>query len=331
MINQNLKLNEKIFDEDVEKAATRNGYGEGLVALGETNPNVVVLSADLTDSVKANKFAQAHPERFFQMGVAEQNMAAIAAGLGVTGKSAFISSYATFSPGKNLETLRTTAVYNDANVKIAGHHAGLMTGPDGATHQATEDIAITRTWPKMRVVVPCDAPQAAKATMYAGDTYGPFYLRFTRDNTPTMTTIDTPYEFGKAQTFWVSDSPQAVIFATGYMVFHAMKAAKELEDEGIATLVTNIHTIKPLDEESVINQARDTGAVVSVEDHQVEGGLGSAIAEVLAKNHPTPQEFIGLQNTFGESGTIAQLLEKYHMDTNAIKDAVKKVVQRKLT
>lgn len=329
MLNQDLKLNEKLFDEDVEKAATRNGYGEGLVALGETNPNVVVLSADLTDSVKANKFAEAHPERFFQMGVAEQNMAAIAAGLGVTGKSAFISSYATFSPGKNLETLRTTAVYNDANVKIAGHHAGLMTGPDGATHQATEDIAITRSWPKMRVIVPCDAPQAAKATMHAGDNYGPFYLRFTRDNTPTMTTIDTPFEFGKAQTFWVSDNPQAVIFATGYMVFHALKAAKELEEEEIATLVTNIHTIKPLDEETVINQARDTGAVVSVEDHQVEGGLGSAIAEVLAKNHPTPQEFIGLQNTFGESGTIAQLLEKYLMDTNAIKDAVRKVISRK--
>ncbi len=329
MINQDLRLNEKLFDEDVEKAATRNGYGEGLVALGETNPNVVVLSADLTDSVKANKFAEAHPERFFQMGVAEQNMAAIAAGLGVTGKSAFISSYATFSPGKNLETLRTTAVYNDANVKIAGHHAGLMTGPDGATHQATEDIAITRSWPKMRVIVPCDAPQAAKATMYAGDTYGPFYLRFTRDNTPTMTTIDTPFEFGKAQTFWVSDSPKAVIFATGYMVFHALKAAKELEEEGIATLVTNIHTIKPLDEETVINQARDTGAVVSVEDHQVEGGLGSAIAEVLAKNCPTPQEFIGLQNTFGESGTITELLTKYKMNTHAIKEAVKKVISRK--
>lgn len=329
MLNTEFKLNQDLFDENVEKAATRAGYGEGLVALGETNPNVVVLSADLTESVKADKFKEKFPERFFEMGVAEQNMAAVAAGFGVTGKSAFISSYATFSPGKNLETLRTTAVYNDANVKIAGHHAGLMTGPDGATHQATEDLAITRSWPKMRVIVPCDSHQAAKATMFAGDTYGPFYLRFTRDNTPIITTAETPFEFGKAQTFWVTDNPTAAIFATGYMLYHALCAAKELEMEGINVLVTNIHTVKPLDEEAIINISQQAGAIVSVEDHQVDGGLGSAIAEVLAKNHPTPQEFIGLQNTFGESGTISELLTKYEMDTNAIKKAVKKVIGRK--
>lgn len=330
MLNPKYNLNEKVFDEDVKKVATRAGYGEGLVALGETNPNVVVLSADLTESVKANDFAEKYPERFFEMGVAEQNMAAVAAGLGVTGKAAFISSYATFSPGKNLETLRTTAVYNDANVKIAGHHAGLMTGPDGATHQATEDLAITRTWPKMRVIVPCDALQAAKATMYSGDNYGPFYLRFTRDNTPLITTVDTPFEFGKAQTYWISDTPRAAIFATGYMVFHALCAAKELEIDGIPTLVTNIHTVKPIDEEAIINIAKQTGAIVSVEDHQVDGGLGSAIAEVLAKNHPTPQEFIGLQNTFGESGKIDELLTKYKMDKVSIKEAVRRVIGRKL-
>lgn len=329
MLNNEFKLNENIFDEDVKKAATRAGYGEGLVALGETNPNVVVLSADLTESTKVNEFAEKYPERFFEMGVAEQNMAAVASGLGVTGKVAFISSYATFSPGKNLETLRTTVVYNDANVKIAGHHAGLMTGPDGATHQATEDLAITRTWPKMRVIVPCDANQAAKSTMYAGDNYGPFYLRFTRDNTPLITTVETPFEFGKAQTFWVTQNPVAAIFATGYMIFHALLAAKELEEEGINILVTNIHTIKPIDEEAIINIAKETGAIVSVEDHQVDGGLGSAIAEVLAKNHPTPQEFVGLQNTFGESGKIDELLTKYKMDTNAIKEAAKKVISRK--
>lgn len=329
MLNSEFKLNQNLFNDDVEKVATRAGYGEGLMALGETNPNVVVLSADLTESVKANKFAEKYPERFFEMGVAEQNMAAVAAGLGVTGKSAFISSYATFSPGRNWEQLRTTVVYNDSNVKIAGHHAGLMTGPDGATHQATEDIAITRTWPKMRVIVPCDAHQAAKVTMFAGDTYGPFYLRFTRDNTPVITTIDTPFEFGKAQTYWITNNPQAAIFATGYMVFYALLAAKELEEEGINILVTNIHTIKPIDEEAVISIARQTGAIVSVEDHQVDGGLGSAISEVLSKNHPTSQEFIGLQNTFGESGTISQLLTKYKMDKDAIKEAVKKVILRK--
>jgi len=329
MLNNELNLNQHLFNEDVEKAATRAGYGEGLVALGETNPNVVVLSADLTESVKADKFAEKFPERFFEMGVAEQNMAAVAAGFGVTGKVAFISSYATFSPGKNLETLRTTAVYNDANVKIAGHHAGLMTGPDGATHQATEDLAITRSWPKMKVIVPCDAHQAAKATMYSGNNYGPFYLRFTRDNSPLITTVDTPFDFGKAQTFWITDNPQAAIFATGYMVFHALLAAKELEEHGINVLVTNIHTIKPIDEEAIINIARQTGAIISVEDHQVDGGLGSAIAEVLSKNHPTPQEFIGLQNTFGESGKIDELLTKYNMDKNSIVQAVKKVISRK--
>ena len=329
MLNPKYNLNQKVFDEDVEKVATRAGYGEGLVALGETNPNVVVLSADLTESTKANGFAEKFPERFFEMGVAEQNMAAVAAGLGVTGKAAFISSYATFSPGKNLETLRTTAVYNDANVKIAGHHAGLMTGPDGATHQATEDLAITRTWPKMRVIVPCDALQAAKATYYSGEQYGPFYLRFTRDNTPQITTNETPFEFGKAQTFWITDNPTCAIFATGYMLFHALTAAKELEEEGINVLVTNIHTIKPIDEDAIISIAKQTGSIVSVEDHQVDGGLGSAIAEVLAKNHPTAQEFIGLQNTFGESGKIDELLTKYKMDKDSIKEAVKKAVSRK--
>lgn len=329
MLNSDLKLSEKIFDNDVEKAATRVGYGEGLVALGESNPNVVVLSADLTESTKVNGFAEKHPDRFFEMGVAEQNMAAVAAGFGVTGKSAFISSYATFSPGKNLETLRTTAVYNDANVKIAGHHAGLMTGPDGATHQATEDLAIVRSWPKMRVIVPCDSLQAAKATMYAGNEYGPFYLRFTRDNTPVMTTVDTPFEFGKAQTFWITDAPQAAIFATGYMLFHALLAAKELESEGINTLVTNFHTIKPIDDEAIISIAKQTGAIITVEDHQVDGGFGSAVAEVLAKNRPTPQEFVGLQNTFGESGTISELLKQYKMDKDAIKESVKKAINRK--
>lgn len=329
MLNTDFKLNERIFGEDVEKAATRVGYGEGLVALGESNPNVVVLSADLTESVKANKFAEKYPERFFEMGVAEQNMAAVAAGLGVTGKSAFISSYATFSPGRNWEQLRTTVVYNESNVKIAGHHAGLMTGPDGATHQATEDIAITRAWPKMKVIVPCDSLQAAKATFYSGNEYGPFYLRFTRDNTPIITTVNTPFEFGKAQTFWITEAPQAAIFATGYMVHHALLAAKELEDEGINTLVTNFHTIKPIDEEAIINIANETGAIVTVEDHQVDGGFGSAVSEVLAKYRPTPQEFIGLQNTFGETGKIDELLKAYKMDKDSIKEAVKKVISRK--
>jgi len=329
MLNPDLKLNEKMFDKDVEKVATRAGFGDGLLELGEKDPNVVALSADLTESTKINKFAEKFPDRFFEMGVAEQNMAAVAAGLGVTGKTAFISSYATFSPGKNLETIRTTIVYNDSNVKIAGHHSGLMTGPDGATHQATEDLAIVRSWPKMRVIVPCDSIQAKKATIYSGQNYGPFYLRFTRDNTPVMTTEDTPFNFGKAQTFWKNEKAKCVIFATGYMLYYALLAARKLEEDGLKVLVTNIHTVKPIDEVTIIKQAEETGAVVSVEDHQVDGGLGSAIAEVLAKNHPTAQEFVGLQNTFGESGKIDELLTKYKMDENAIKKAVIKAVERK--
>lgn len=329
MLNKSLHLNENLFSADVEKIATRTGYGDGLIVLGEENPNVVVLTADLSESTKVNKFAEKYPERFFEMGVAEQNMAAVAAGFGVSGKTAFISSYATFSPGKNLETIRTTIVYNNSDVKIAGHHSGLMTGPDGATHQATEDLAITRSWPGMRVIVPCDSIQAMKATVYSGQNYGPFYIRLTRDNTPILTTTETPFEFGKAQTFWTNESPQAVVFATGYMLFHALVAAKELEEEGINLLVTNIHTIKPIDVETIVEQAKLCGAVVSVEDHQVDGGLGSAIAEVLAKNYPTPMEFVGMQNTFGESGKIDELLTKYKMDKNAIKEAVKKAISRK--
>ena len=330
MLNPDLKLNPKIFDTEVEKDATRNGYGTGLLEIGQEDPSIVALCADLTESTKADKFAKAFPERFFQIGVAEQNMAAIAAGLAVSGKTAFISSYATFSPGKNWETVRTTIVYNEANVKIAGHHAGIMTGPDGATHQATEDIASMRALPIIKIIIPCDSIQGRLATIHSGKDKGPYYLRFSRDKTPILTTNDTPFEFGKAQTFWTNDSPQAVIFATGYMTYYALVAAKELEEEGIRTIVTNIHTIKPLDEATIIAQAKQTGAVVSVEDHQVAGGLGSAIAEVLAKNLPTPQEFIGLQDVFGESGTPAELIEKYGMGVSSIKEAVRKVINRKM-
>ncbi len=329
MLNKDLFLNEKLFDVDCEKDATRSGYGNGLLELGEQDPNVVALCADLTESTKADKFAQKFPDRFFQVGVAEQNMAAIAAGLGVSGKTVFISSYAVFSPGKNWETVRTTIVYNQSNVKIAGHHSGIMTGADGATHQATEDIASVRAWPLIKIINPCDSLQGKLATIAAGKEKGAFYLRFSRDKTPIMTTDKTPFEIGKAQTYWVSDKPQAVIFATGYMVYYALVAARDLEKEGIPVLVTNIHTIKPLDAETVINQAKQTRAVVSVEDHQVAGGMGSAVCELLSKNYPTPQEFIGLQDKFGESGKPDELIEKYGMGAKSIMDATKKVISRK--
>ncbi len=329
MLNLDLKLNPKLFAEDVEVKPTRAGYGEGLLALGEKNPNVVALSADLTESTYAHLFAEKYPDRFLEVGVAEQNMAAISAGLAMNGKIPFMSSYATFSPGKNWETIRTTIIYNNANVKMAGHHAGIMTGPDGATHQATEDIAITRSWPGISILVPCDSIEAKKATIKAGEINGPVYLRFTRDKTPIMTTNETPFEVGKIQTFWVTDNPVATIFATGYMLYYALLAAKELEQENIQVLIANVSTIKPLDEKAILTYANDTNAFVSIEDHQVMGGLGGAIAEFLAKTKPTPMEFIGLQDTFAESGTPLELIEKYGMGKDSIKQAVKKVIARK--
>lgn len=329
MLNPDLKLNPKLFDQDVEVKPTRHGYGDGLVELGEQNENVVVLSADLTESTQCHKFAEKYPDRFFECGVAEQNMAAVAAGFGVNGKIPFISSYATFSPGKNWETIRTTIVYNQSNVKIAGHHSGIVTGPDGATHQATEDIAITRCWPDIKVFVPCDYHEAKKATIASVSFDGPAYLRFTRDKTPIMTTSETPFHIGKISVFWESENPKAVIFATGYMIYYALLAAHEMEKSGTNVLVANVATIKPIDEQSIANLVGKTGAVVTVEDHQVTGGLGGAIAEALGKTKPAPIEFIGLQDTFAESGKPKELIEKYAMGKESIMEAVKKVIARK--
>lgn len=322
MLNPDLKLNEKLFDSDAEQKATRDGFGEALVDLGDKNPNVVVLTADLSESTRTDGFEKKFPKRFFEVGVAEQNMAAIAAGLATSGKVAYISSYATFSPGKNWETIRTTIVYNNANVKIAGHHSGIMTGPDGATHQATEDIAITRSWPGITIFVPCDSIEAKKATLESEKISGPVYLRFTRDKTPVITTPETPFDAKKIQTFWISDNPKVTIFATGYMLYYALLAAKNLESKGTSVIVANVATIKPCDENGIVSLAKLTGKVITVEDHQVMGGLGSVVAEVLAKINPIPMRFIGLQDTFAESGDWKDLLKKYKMDETAIEETV---------
>lgn len=329
MLNPDLKLNEKLFSPEAVMAPTRDGFGEGLLALAEHDQNIVGLSADLTESTKMNKFAEKYPNRFFEIGISEQNMAAIAAGLAVTGKVPFISSYATFSPGKNWETIRTTIVYNNADVKIAGHHSGIMTGPDGATHQATEDIAIMRPLPGVKIFVPCDAIEAKKVTIASTSFYGPAYIRFSRDKTPVITTEETPFEIGKVMEFWKTDNAEVTIMGTGYMLYYALVAAKELEAEGLHALVVNVPTIKPLDVEGIMHYANHTSAIVTVEDHQVKGGLGGAVAEFLAKARPTPMEFIGLQDTFAESGKPSELLEKYGMGVNSIKEAVKRVKQRK--
>lgn len=330
MINPLAKLNPKLFDKDVEQKPTRDGYGDGLLIAGEKNPNVVVLCADLTESTRSHKFAEKFPERFFEIGVAEQNMATIAAGLGISGKIPFISSYAVFSPGRNWEQIRTTISYNDSNVKIAGAHAGISVGPDGATHQAVEDIATMRVMANMKVFVPCDAIEARKATVAAAKIWGPIYLRFGREKTPVFTADSTPYTPGKAEIFWsAKKKSEALIVGCGPILYNALVAARELEDENIFVTVLNSHTVKPLDENTIVALAKKCGAVVTVEEHQVMGGLGGAVAELLAKNYPAPMEFVGMQNTFGESGAPAELMEKYGMGAKDIKSAVKRVVRRK--
>lgn len=330
MLNPFLKLNPRLFDPDkLESIPVRDGYGQGLILAGEENKDVVALCADLAESTRVEAFAKKFPERFFECGVAEQNMATIAAGLGVSGKIAFISSYAAFSPGRNWEQIRTTIAYNDSNVKIAGHHAGISVGPDGATHQAIEDIATMRAMPNMKVIVPCDAIEAKKATYAAARIWGPVYLRFAREKTAVITTEETPFIPGKAEVFWESKSPRVAIIACGPLLYQALLAAKELEKEKIAAAVLNCHTVKPIDEKAVVNWARKCGAVVTVEEHTVKGGLGGAVAEVLAKHQPVPMEFVGLQDVFGESGPPAELLKKYGMDVKNIKLAAKRAVKRK--
>ncbi len=329
MINESAKLNKKIFKANIEQKPTRDGYGKGLVIAGEENKNVVVLCADLTESTRSHWFKEKFSERFFEMGVAEQNMATIAAGLGVSRKIPYISSYAVFSPGRNWEQIRTTICYNNSNVKICGAHAGVSVGPDGATHQAIEDIATMRVIPNMKVFVPCDEIEAKKVTVAAAKIYGPVYFRFAREKTPVFTSEETPFIPGKAEIFWESKKPQVAIISCGPVLYNALLAAKELEDENIGVIVLNSHTIKPIDEKKIIEVAKKYGAVVTVEEHNIIGGLGSAVAEVLAKNYPVPMEFIGMQDTFGESGEPDELIEKYGMGSRNIKEAVKKVLKRK--
>ena len=316
--------------KSIEKKPTRDGYGLGLVEAADENLNVVALCADLTESTRTEAFAKKYPERFVEMGVAEQNMASVAAGMALMGKIPYIASYAMFSPGRNWEQIRTTICYNEANVKICGAHAGVSVGPDGATHQAIEDIAITRPIANMKVFAPCDAEEARKITYAISKVDGPCYVRYAREKTPIFTTKETPCEIGTAQIFWDADGkPDVAIVACGPLLHNAILAAADLEKEGVKVRVLNMASIKPMDEEAVIRAAKDAGAVVTVEEHQVAGGMGSAVAEVLAKNHPVPIEFIGVQNRFGESGAPSELIEAFGMGVSHIQSAAKKVIGRK--
>ncbi len=329
MINPKAKLSKSIFKKDIEKIPSRNGYGEGLVEAGEKDENVVVLCADLTESTRSHLFQDKFPKRFIEVGVAEQNLAAIAAGMANYGKIPFISSFAIFSPGRNWEQIRTTIALNDVPVKIGGSHGGISVGPDGATHQALEDIAIMRVLPNMTVIAPGDAIETKKAVIEAAKNEKPTYIRFTRNATPVFTTDKTSFKIGRAETLWESKSPQAAIIVCGPLVYEALLAAKELAKSNIEVLVINSHTIKPLDELAIIRAAKTTGAVVTVEEHQVTGGLGGAVAEVLTRNFPTPMESVGMLDSFGESGKADELLAKYKMKAKNIVLAVKKVIRRK--
>ena len=333
MLNSTAKLADNLFDpKHVQMIPIRDGFGKGLVEAGEKDERVVVLCADLTESTRSHWFAEKFPERFIQVGVAEQNMALVASGMANYGKIPFISSYATFSPGRNNEQIRTNICINNVPVKIAGSHAGISVGPDGATHQALEDIALMRVIPKMVVVVPCDAIEAEKATFAAAFNGQPTYIRLGRAKSPVFTTMDTPFEIGKAVCFWKppeGKKPDAAIISCGMLLYNALIAAKELSEEGLECCVLNSHTVKPIDEEMIIHAAKEAGAIVTVEEHQINGGLGSAVAEVLSRNYPVPQEYVGVQNRFGESGSPDELIEAFGMGVGSIKEAVKRVIARK--
>lgn len=317
-----------MFDTNVEQLPIRKGFGEGLLIAGENDERVVGLCADLTESTQMHLFRNTFPDRFIQVGVAEQNLASVASGMSAMGKIPFITSYAMFSPGRNWEQIRTTICYNDRPVKIAGSHAGISVGPDGGTHQAVEDIAITRVIPKMVVISPCDAIEAKKATIACAKTNTPVYIRLAREKTPIITTEDTSFEIGKAQIFFESEKPQVTIVATGALVFKALSVAKKLEEEGIGSIVINLSTIKPLDKETILSAVKRAPKVVTVEEHQVAGGIGSAVSEMLSENFPIPQEFVGVRDKFGQSGTPEELIEHYGMGETHIMEAVKKVLAR---
>ncbi len=330
MINKDAKLVENVFDKNaLEAEPTRNGFGKGLVEAGEKDERVVVLCADLAESTRAHWFAEKFPERYIEMGVAEQNLATVASGLANYGKIPFITSYATFSPGRNNEQIRTTISLNNVPVKIAGAHAGVSVGPDGATHQALEDIALMRVQPNMTVLVPCDSEEAHKATIAAAQTNTPVYLRFAREKTPVFTTPDTPFEIGKAQVFFTPKEGiknKVGIISCGTLTHNALMAAKALEDEGVGVSVLNLTTIKPIDKDAVIAFAKEVDTIVTVEEHQTACGMGSAVAEVLAQNNPIKMKIMGIQDEFGQSGEPDELIAYYGLDAKSIIKTIKEII-----
>lgn len=324
----------KIIDgkaSELEQLPTRKGFGEGLLLLGKTNPKVVALCADLTDSTYSHLFKEAYPDRFFEMGVSEQNMASVASGMAMMGKIPFIASYAMFSPGRNWEQIRTTIAYNDVPVKIIGAHAGVSVGPDGGTHQALEDVAIMRTMPNMTVIVPCDAIEAKKATIAIGDTAKPAYLRLFREKSPVITDEKTPFVIGVVNKIYSSSVMQSKnlgIMANGEMVSRALFCVKELENLGISVSILNLHTVKPLDEKGINEFVSKNKNILTIEEHQIAGGMGSAVLEFLAKANLLKDlnfKMIGIEDRFGQSGTKEELFKEYKLDEKSIISKIKEV------
>ncbi|QTV07023.1 transketolase family protein [Faecalibacter bovis] len=308
-----------------EKKDTRSGFGDGLTELGRTNPNVVALCADLIGSLKMDQFIKENPDRFFQIGIAEANMMGIAAGLTIGGKIPFTGTFAEFSTARVYDQIRQSIAYSDKNVKIAASHAGLTLGEDGATHQTLEDIGLMKMLPGMVVINPCDYNQTKAATIAAAEYEGPVYLRFGRPAVPVFTPADQKFEIGKG--ILMNEGTDVTIVATGHLVWESLVAAAELEKEGISCEVINIHTIKPLDEEIIINSVKKTGKIVTAEEHNILGGLGESVARVLAQKCPTPQAFVAVNDTFGESATPAELMKKYGIDSTAVIEKVKSLLK----
>ncbi len=306
---------------------TRSGFGEGLLEAGKENPNVVALCADLSPSVRMDLFQKEFPERFIEVGIAESNMVSIASGMALSGKIPFVGSFAAFSTGRTYDQIRQSVAYSDTNVKIAGSHAGITLGEDGATHQILEDIGLMRMMPNMVVINPCDFTQAKQATIASARYNGPVYIRYGRPKVPVFLTEDTPFEIGKA--LMLNEGKDVSIFATGHLVWQAILAAQELEKEGISAEIINIHTIKPLDNEAILASVKKTGCVVACEEHLYNGGLGDSIAQLLARNYPSPMEYVGIDDQFGESGKPMQLMDKYGLNAKNIIEKAKKVISRK--
>jgi len=318
MLNPNAKLSPDVFDTAIASKPTRDGFGHGVVEAGKADESVVVLCADLKESTRADWFEKEFPKRYIEVGVAEQNMATLAAGFAAAGKVPFIASYAAFSPGRNYEQIRTTIALNEQKVIVCGMHAGVSVGPDGATHQMLEDIGLMRMLPNMAVIVPSDAEEARKAVVAAAKASHPTYIRFGRSGVPTYTTPETPFEIGKALTLWESTKPTVALLATGSMAHNALVAARALDADGIGSIVLSVPSVKPLDNEAVVAAAKKCGKVITIEEHQVAGGFGSAIAECLSESFPVPVKRLGIQDEFGQSGEPNELIEHYGLSASYI-------------